>query len=216
MRQIEGAVLKIFLISTILIVKTSCEPDSINLKEEKTSNLYQFENSITGTHDVTEEERYMEKCSILKCSTGCCEGSLLEMTCGTLESCKYYISKEILIKVIYGAVISIVSLITVLLMLSGAYAKSHPERSRKFLKLIVIILSILFFPLVIPFRFIKIKCNNAKEIQIYKGEPQIDSKESSFKLEIKKLDMIKILNQEEEDGLATKRTQDTDHVVINM
>lgn len=213
MGNFEASILKFTLIS-FLLLKISCQPENKSLKVDKSSYLHQLENSIVGPEDVSQESSYMEKCALLKCSSGCCEGGLQEMTCGSLESCEYYISKQNLLKFIYGALISIVTLLTFLLMLSGAFAKSHPECSRKILKFIVIFLSVLLFPIAIPLWLIKVKCDKASEIIFYKGEPQIDPKESSVKLEIKKLDLIKILNKEEEDYLGTKRTQETDDVVM--
>lgn len=212
MGNFQESIQKFILISLVLL-KISCQLENKSLKVDKSSYLHQIENSIVGPQDVSQEYNYMEKCALLKCSSGCCEGGLEEMTCGSLENCEYYISKQNLLKFIYGALISVVCLLTILLMLSGAFAKSHPECSRKILKFIGIFFSVIFFPVAILLWLIKVKCDKASEIKFYKGEPQIDPKESSIKLEIKKLDLIKILNKEDEDYLDTKRTQDTDNVV---
>ena len=195
-------------ILTLTFIKFSLSNNLPPSSDEKVTNL---ENSITGTGNKLEDEIYYSSCTFLNCESGCCENTLLEMKCGTITNCKHY--KRILTtyKIIYGSSISIFTLIILLISLSGFYAKSHPKRSQIFLKICLIVVSIIFFPITILILFIrKFIFKNKEEgvgIKSFKSNPEKDYNEFSFRvITLNKLDNEIILkgvdNNDNDAGLV--------------
>jgi hypothetical protein len=203
--------LSVIALTLILFEKTLCQKELINYNQK---GIPGNENSINGTGNEMKDVVYMSKCLLLKCQSSCCEGSIEEMKCGTQERCDNFLFKENIKKIMYGSALSLMTLIIFLLALSGYYAKSHPQRSQKILQIILVFISIIFFPIAIPIWLVyKLKCKVKPAVKIHNIELEIDTRELSIRIQQKKLDKIEI----DIDGdkiLTDRQCTTTDNVIL--
>jgi hypothetical protein len=103
-------------------------------------------NNITGTGNLLKDSLYRTLCDSMTCPTGCCDGEINVIRCGTQTDCDSYITYVTAWKIAIIVVFSIFGIFIILVIGLGLIRKHKNRRDN--IELALFIMSILlFFPI---------------------------------------------------------------------
>lgn len=119
------------------------------------SKSFDLDNNITGTGNKLEDIAYNSVCEGLQCQSGCCEGIINSMTCGSPDNCKKYYAYKRMIKII-TIVFVIAGALFFFWVMSCCQSKKGDCKGKACDGLLVVIF-LIFLPIIIIYLIFK-KC----------------------------------------------------------